>query len=62
MQKRGGAWIYSPSDLIQFLENEAVTWFERFDKERPGVLVRDADSASDKLVQLYGEAATLSGR
>ncbi len=55
MQKRGRAWVYSPSDLIQFLENEAVTWFERFDKERPGILVRDADSAPDKLVQLYGE-------
>ena|SRR5258705_1640900 len=55
MQKRSGAWIYSPSDLIQFLENEAVTWFERFDKESPGILGRDDESASNKLVQLAGE-------
>jgi predicted RecB family nuclease len=55
MQKRGAVWMYSPSDLIQFLENEALTWFERFDKERPGVLLRDDESASDRLVQQAGE-------
>jgi len=42
--------LESLSDLIQFLENEALTWFERFDNERPEVLVRDAESESDKLV------------
>lgn len=55
MQKHGNAWIYSPSDLIQFLENEAVTWFNRFDKERPGVLSRDEEAASEKLIQLAGD-------
>ncbi len=55
MQKHGNAWMYSPSDLIQFLENEAVTWFNRFDKERPGVLSRDEEAASEKLIQLAGD-------
>ena len=55
MQKHGNAWTYSPSDLIQFLENEAVTWFNRFDKERPGVLSRDEEAASEKLIQLAGD-------
>lgn len=55
MQERGSTWVYSPSDLIRFLENEALTWFDRFDKENPGVLVRDAECASDELVQSAGE-------
>src|SRR5579872_5034858 len=55
MQKRGNSWVYSPSDLIQFVENEAVTWLERFDKERPGLLCRDEGSATDSLIQAAGD-------
>lgn len=55
MQKHGNGWTYSPSDLIQFLENEAVTWFNRLEKERPGALSRDEEAASEKLVQLAGD-------
>jgi predicted RecB family nuclease len=55
MQRRGNAWLYSPSDLIQFLENEAVTWFDRFNIERPGVLLRDEESSSEQLAQAQGD-------
>src|SRR5437016_2873059 len=55
MQRLGNAWLYSPSDLIQFLENEAVTWFDRFNIERPGVLLRDEESSSEQLVQAQGD-------
>jgi predicted RecB family nuclease len=55
MQKHGNVWTYSPSDLIQFLENEAVTWFNRFEIEQPGVLSRDEQAASENLIQLAGD-------
>ena|SRR2546422_2414645 len=55
MQKHGNVWIYSPSDLVQFVENEGVTWLDRFDKERPGVLSHDEDSAADKLLRAAGQ-------
>jgi len=55
MQRINDAWLYTPSDLIKFLENEAVTWFDRYDKERPGELVAEADSAEEQLIQAAGE-------
>jgi uncharacterized protein len=55
MQKYCNRWIFSPSDLVHFLDNEAVTWFDRFDKERPNILLRDEGSASQELVQLAGD-------
>ena len=55
MQRFQEQWLYSPSDLIKFLENEAVTWFDRYDKERLGELVADETSAEDRLIQTTGE-------
>jgi uncharacterized protein len=55
MQRKNNEWLYSPSDLIKFLENEAVTWFDRYDKERPGELVAEEDSADKQLIQTTGE-------
>ena len=55
MQKSTDAWIYSPSDLIQFVENEAVTWFNRFERERPGVLTRDELAAEEQSIQQAGD-------
>ena len=62
MQKNGDAWIYSPSDLIQFVENEAVTWFNRFERERPGVLTRDELAAEEQSIQQAGDKHEEIGR
>ena len=44
--------VYSPSDLNAFLENECITWLDRYDREFPGVLVRDeATEEEDEVVQ-----------
>lgn len=37
-------WIYSPSDLITYLESPFLSWLTRYDKEYPGKLQRDDDN------------------
>lgn len=46
-----GKLILSPSDLIKFMESEYITWLDRFDIENPGVLARDAESETNKILQ-----------
>ena len=36
MQRVNGSLVYSPSDLNAFLENECVTWLDRYNLEHPG--------------------------
>jgi hypothetical protein len=55
MQKTSSGYVYSPSDLIAFLENEAVTWLDRYDWEFPGQIHRDEPSEEDRLFQSVGE-------
>ena len=45
MRKEEGALIYSPSDLINFIENEFITWMDRYYLEFPGEVQPDARSA-----------------
>jgi len=39
MQKRAARLIFSPSDLMTFLESPFASWMDRFHVERPGVLI-----------------------
>jgi hypothetical protein len=55
MQKTQSGYIYSPSDLIAFLENECVTWLDRYDAEFPGMIHRDEPAEQDWLFQSVGE-------
>lgn len=48
--------IYSPSDLIRFMESPFASWMERFDLECPGEIERDTPSEELKLVAKTGEA------
>jgi hypothetical protein len=41
MYKNGSDYTYSPSDLIGFLENDCVTWLDRYNLDFPGELTRD---------------------
>jgi uncharacterized protein len=55
MYKRDQELIYSPSDLNAFLENECVTWLDRFNIEHPGELQREETNEEDKLIQRSGD-------
>lgn len=50
MKKTGKEIVYSPSDLIRFMESPFASWMERCDLERPGELERDPEDAETKLV------------
>ena len=56
MQRSAGKLVFSPSDLIKFMESEYITWMDRFDLERPGIAERDPESETDKILQARGIA------
>ncbi len=54
MKKQEGALIYSPSDLINFTENEFIPWMDRYYLEFPGEVQPDEDREEDKIFQKLG--------
>ena len=55
MQKKDGQLLYSPTDLIRFMESPYSSWMERLNLERPGKLTPDQDSDEMKLVAATGD-------
>ncbi|MGH9586309.1 MAG: hypothetical protein ACRD3F_05120 [Acidobacteriaceae bacterium] len=55
MYKKVSDYIYSPSDLNAFLENECVTWLDRYDPEFPGEIKQDEPTEEDELFRKSGE-------
>ncbi len=47
--------LYSPSDLIKFVENEAIPWFDRFDIEHPCRLARDEIGEHEEMLSHAGD-------
>jgi len=54
VKKEGARYIFSPSDLINFMGSEFVTWMDRFYKECPGEIEPDQDTEEDKIIQDKG--------
>jgi uncharacterized protein len=54
MRKDGARLRFSPSDLINFMGSDFVTWMDRFYKECPGAIVPDPDSEEQKFIQEKG--------
>lgn len=48
--------VFSPSDLIRFMESPFASWMERLRLERPGTVERDEPSEELKLVAKTGDA------
>ena len=51
-----GARVFSPSDLIRFMESPFASWMERLRLERPEAVQRDEASEELKLVAKTGDA------
>ena len=54
MKKLNGNLIYSPSDLITFMESEYASWMDRFYLEFPAAVQPDQDSQADLILQAQG--------
>jgi predicted RecB family nuclease len=55
MRKLEGNLVFSPSDLITFMESEYASWMDRFYMEFPDAVQPDQDSAEDRILQARGE-------
>jgi predicted RecB family nuclease len=55
MRKLNGSQIYSPSDLITFMESEYASWMDRFYLECPDAVEPDKDASEDRILQVMGE-------
>lgn len=54
-KERSGALVYSPSDLIRFMESPFASWMDRYNVEFPKQLVPDVDSEEQKLIKVTGD-------
>jgi uncharacterized protein len=54
MRKDGARLRFSPSDLINFMGSEFVTWMDRFYKECPSTVEPDPDSEEQQFIQEKG--------
>ena len=55
MKKNAGQLVYSPSDLIRYMESPYSTWMDRYHLEFPGELTPDKDTEEQKLVAQTGD-------
>jgi len=51
-----GALIYSPTDLVRYLESPFSSWMDRYHLDHPGTLVPDERSEDAELIIKTGEA------
>jgi uncharacterized protein len=54
MRFANGSVVYSPSDLITFLESEYASWMDRLNLERPGFAVADAPDDQSRMIMDAG--------
>ncbi len=54
MKKDHGHYIYSPSDLIVFMESEFASWMNRYHLDFPDKFKPDEDDESHKILQAKG--------
>lgn len=54
MKKEGNRYIYSPSDLIRFMDSEFASWMERLYLDNPNQVTPDADDELKQLLQSKG--------
>src|SRR5258708_6125684 len=60
MRKLNGHCVYSPSDLIRFMESEYASWMDRLYLEIPDSVEPDPDSAEDEILRAKGEEHELA--
>ena len=60
MQKRSGAVVYSPSDLIRYFASPFASWMDRYYLENPDGITPDKETEDQKLVAQTGDRHEIS--
>ena|ERR1700676_228924 len=60
MQKRSGAVVYSPSDLIRYFASPFASWMDRYHLENPDGITPDEEAEDQKLVAQTGDRHEIS--
>jgi predicted RecB family nuclease len=60
MQKRSGAVVYSPSDLIRYFASPFASWMDRYHLENPDGITPDEETEEEKLVAETGDRHEIS--
>src|ERR1700677_311406 len=60
MQKRSGAVVYSPSDLIRYFASPFASWMDRYYLENPNGITPDEATEDQKLVAQTGDRHEIS--
>ena len=60
MQKRSGAVVYSPSDLIRYFASPFASWMDRYYLENPDGITPDEETEDQKLVAQTGDRHEIS--
>src|ERR1700730_6743316 len=60
MQKRSGAVVYSPSDLIRYFASPFASWMDRYYLENPDGITPDEEREDQKLVAQTGDRHEMS--
>jgi len=55
MKKESGRIIYSPSDLIRYLDSPFASWFERYHLENPRAITPDPETDQEKVLSRAGD-------
>jgi len=54
MFKHNSDYRFSPSDLVNFMRSEFITWMDRYRCEQPGEIEPDPDSEEQRIIQDKG--------
>jgi len=54
MHRQGSDLVFSPSDLISFMESEYISWMDRYHLEFPDRVAPDEEGEEDRLVRRKG--------
>src|SRR5439155_8102741 len=54
MKRRGSGYLFSPTDLTNYMQSEFITWMDRYAWEHPTEAQPDPDTEEQRIIQEKG--------
>src|ERR1022692_2622614 len=55
MKKHSSQILYSPSDLVLYLQSPFASWMDRYYLENPGAVIPDEETEDERLIAQTGD-------